>query len=68
VRGAEVIDLVQHDDPEVGIFVRRVGDRIPVGDGDVLDPLHPHRIVDVPQLVDVLGPRQQGHFEDLTRH
>ena len=55
--GAEIIDLVAHHDPIISVLVRRVGDRFPVRDRDLLDPLHPHRIVDVPELVDVLPPR-----------
>ena len=64
MRGAQIIDLVPHHDPEVSVLVRRVGDRIPMRDRDLLDPLHPHRIVDVPELVDVLGPGGQRHLED----
>src|SRR5947209_2640557 len=65
---AQIVDLVPHYDPVILILVRRIGDRIPMRDGDLLDPLHPHRIVDVPQLVDVLRPGGEIELEDRTGH
>src|SRR4051812_17242930 len=31
-RGAQIIDLVADDDPEIGVLVRRIGHRLPVRD------------------------------------
>ena len=61
--GAEIVDLVPHDDPEISVLVLRVGDAAPMRHRDLLDPLHPHRIVDVAELVDVLRRGDQLHFE-----
>ena len=36
--------------------------------GDLLNPLHPHRIVDMAKLVDVLGACGEGHFEGRAGH
>jgi hypothetical protein len=35
---------------------------------DLLNPLHPHRIVDVPELVNVLGARDEIELEAGTVH
>jgi hypothetical protein len=35
-----------------------------MGHRDLLDPLHPNGIVDVAELVDVLGAGRQNHLED----
>ncbi len=64
VGGAQVIDLVPDHDPEISGIVLGRGDRPPVGDRDILYPLHPDRIVDVAELVDVFGMSGEGHFED----
>ena len=45
-----------------------IGNAPPVGDRDLLHPLHPHRIVDVAELVDVLGKGGEGQLEDGARH
>src|SRR6185437_3270034 len=68
VRRAEVIDLVPHDDPVISASVRGPGDRIPVRDRHLLDPLHPHRIVDVAELVDVLRAGGEVHLEGRMVH
>ena len=56
--GAQIIDLMPSHDPEIGLVVRRISDCMPMRDGDGLYPLDPDRIVDVTELVDVLGQRQ----------
>ena len=66
--GAQIIDLVAHHDPMICVLVRRIGDAVPMRHRDLLDPLHPHRIVDVPELVDVLGSGGEGQLEDRARH
>ena len=66
--GTQIIDLVPHHDPEISVLVRRVRYRIPMRDRDLLDPLHPYGIVDVPELVDVLARRRQRHLEDRAAH
>ena len=56
---AQIIDLVPDHDPEIGVVMRRVGRReCQCATAIVLDPLHPDRIVDVAELVDVLGSRR----------
>ena len=67
-RGAQVIDLVPHNDPEISVVVRGIADGVPVGDGDCLNPLDPDRIVHVAELVDVLGLRREAHLEGRARH
>ena len=37
-------------------------------DRDLLHPLHPHRIVDVPQLVDVLSAGNEVELERGAAH
>ena len=66
--GAQIIDLMADHDPVVRVLVLRIRYRIPMRDRHLLDPLHPHRIVDMPQLVDVLGKSSEGHFEDSAHH
>ena len=58
IGGAQIIDLVPDHDPEVGVVVGRVADGMPVRHRDRLNPLHPDGIVDVAELVDVLGTRR----------
>ena len=63
MRRAEIIDLMAHHDPIIGLLVGCRRDVVPMGDRDLLDPLHPDRIVDVPELVDVLGASGESQFE-----
>ena len=42
----------------------RVCHASPVRNRDLLHPLHPHRIIDVPEFINVLRARGQRHFED----
>ena len=65
---AQIVDLVPDHDPEVGVVMRRVADGVPVRHGDRLDPLHPDRIIDVAELVDVLGSGDELELEDRARH
>ena len=60
---AAIIDLVPHHDPEERRAILGPRDRVPVGGGHVLDPLHPHGVVDVTERVDVLGERHVGAGE-----
>src|SRR5690349_1064546 len=54
-RGVLVVDLVPKDDPtDLGPFAG-AGDGRPVRRGDVLYPAQVHDVVDVPQVVDVIG-------------
>src|SRR5262245_2864407 len=57
-----------HHDPDIVVLVLYVGDAVPMGQGDFLDPLHPYRIVDMAELVDCVGGRDDGMFEDRTVH
>lgn len=68
VSRAPIIDLVPDNDPVISTLVRLVGDRFPMRDSDLLDPLNPHRIIDVTQLVDVFGPGGQREFEGRFVH
>ncbi len=45
-----------------------IGHRIPMRHRDRLNPLNPHRIVDVAKLVDVLGPGDQFNLEGGPAH
>src|SRR5205085_7126744 len=63
-RGAQIVDLVPDNDPEIGVLVLCLGNAGPMGDGDLLHPLHPDGVVDVAEHVDVLGPGGQAHLED----
>ena len=63
-RGAQVIDLMPYHDPVIRILVRRVRHGVPVRDRYLLDPLNPHCIVHVPELIDVLWPSGQHELED----
>src|SRR3569623_874199 len=63
---AAIIDLVPSHDPDHRLALLGRRDRLPMRDCDLLDPLHPHRIVDVAELVDVGlgrgdGVGQAGH-------
>ena len=51
--GAQIVDLVANDDPDIGVDMRRIGGRPPMLGRHVLDPAHPHRIVDMAELVGV---------------
>ena len=55
--GAQIIDLVPGHDPDIGVDMLGRRDRVPVRGRHVLDPAHPGGIVDVAELVNVLGPR-----------
>ena len=57
--GAQVIDLVPDHDPEISVLVGLRSDGFPMCNRDLLDPLNPDRIVDVPKFVDVLGPSDE---------
>ena len=57
-----------HHDPVISVLVSLLRDRLPMGHRDLLDPLHPHRIVDVPELVDVLRPSGESRLEDRPCH
>ena len=54
---AQIVDLVADHDPDIGVDMLGRRDRVPVRGRDVLDPAHPGGIVDVAELVDVLGRR-----------
>ena len=60
--------VVPGDDPGVGRYMlgRRVG--FPMGGGDRFHPLHPDRIVDVAQHVDVLGSSGKRGLEPVSHH
>lgn len=51
---AVVIDFVPHHDPRVGGNILRPRVTFPMGSGDHFHPLHPHGVVHVPELIDVL--------------
>ena len=62
---AQIVDLVPDHDPDIGVDMRRIGDRRPMRGRHVLDPAHPGRIVDVAELVNVLGAeRSTGRSND----
>lgn len=50
-----IIDLVPDHDPQETRVIFRPSHRIPMRSGKILDPLHPDRIVDMAQLVNVFG-------------
>ena len=54
---AQIIDLVPGHDPDIGLDMLGRRDRVPVRGRHVLDPAHPGGIVDMAELVDVLGLR-----------
>ena len=66
--GAQIIDLVPDHDPVISVPMLLRRHRVPVRHCDLLNPLHPDRIVDVPQLVDVLGAGGEGELEGRARH
>src|SRR5579864_506453 len=68
VSRAQIIDLMPHHDPMIGLLQIFPSDCFPMRDRHLLDPLHPDRIVDMAELVDVLGSGSQTHFEDRNRH
>ena len=68
IGGAQIIDLMPHDDPEEGVVVRRVADRVPMRHRDRLNPLDPYGVVDVAELVDVLGSGDELELEDGACH
>jgi hypothetical protein len=65
---AQIVDLVPDHDPEIGVVMLPGGDRAPVRDRDLLNPLHPDGIVDVPELVDVFGKSRKLQLEDRPGH
>jgi len=62
---AQIVDLVPHDDPDIGVPVRLRRRRIPMAGRDLLDPLDPDRIVDMAELVDAFGRRDEVERERL---
>src|SRR5689334_17809871 len=52
---AQIVNLVADHDPDVAVDMLGRGDGVPVGGGHVLDPAHPDRIVDMAELVNVVG-------------
>src|SRR3546814_5777089 len=60
---AQIIDLVPHHDPDIGVPMRLRRRGIPMAGRDLLDPLDPHRIVDMAELVDGVGGGGEGEGE-----
>lgn len=50
-----IIDLVPDHDPEVLRIVFWPCSGVPMRGGDILHPLHPDSVVDMPELINVLG-------------
>src|SRR5215203_6611847 len=66
--GAEIVDLVPNHDPDIVVLMGRIGDAVPMGQSDFLNPLDPDRIVDVAELIDRFGRRNDAVLEHWAGH
>jgi hypothetical protein len=64
---ASALDLVPRHDPDVRGNLLGAGRGAPVAGRHLLDPAHPHGIVDVPELVNVLGRGGEAQLERRSR-
>jgi hypothetical protein len=57
---AAIINLMPRHDPDIGLILLRRGERQPVRSRNILNPAHPHRIIDMAEFVNVGGGGGDG--------
>src|SRR3546814_5986057 len=60
---AQIIDLVPHHDPDIGVLVALWRRGVPMRGRNLLNPLDPDGVVDVAELVDGVGGGGEGEGE-----